>query len=111
MNKQPFQYSFTEIQVKHHNLTLDYRGQDRIIQSELFKEAWNRADEKGRKYVINLFLNPNAYKLKKWVLKIVVGGLNQYPMGMLRQIASYNQIKNYSRMSKLQLLDALTKKV
>lgn len=99
-----------EIQSKHHRLVLDYRGQDRIIQSDLFIEAWNRTDEDGRKFILKTFPNPNPYELKKWILKTLIGGLDQYPTSILRQIASYNQIKNYSRMTKIQLLDILTRK-
>lgn len=108
--RQPFQYSAYEIQFKHHRFTLDFRSQDRLIQSEVFAEAWNRADEDKRKYVLNLLSKPDPYKLKRWILSIMVGGLDQYPIKILRQIASYNQIKNYSRMTKTQLLSILNKK-
>lgn len=105
--KQPFQYSSVEIQNKHHRLVLDYRSQNRIIQSETFMEAWNHASEDERKFMLNCFNVPNACKLKSWILKIMVGGLEQYPIRVLRQIASYQRIKNYSRMTKANLLDAL----
>ncbi len=108
--KELFQYSAKEIQNRHHKLVLNYRAQDRIFQSVAFKEAWKRTNEDERKYILNFFNDPNSYKLKRWVLKIMVGGLEQYPMGVLRQIASYSGVKNYSRMSKTQLLTILTLK-
>lgn len=107
---KPHKLKAIEIQSKHHRLVLDYRAQDRMIQSDLFREAWNSVDEDERRFILNIFSNPNPYKLKRWVLKMTVKGLEQYPISTLRQIASYYKIINYSRMSRAQLINILTKK-
>ena len=99
-----------EVQSRHHCRTLDFRGQDRIIQSDTFLEAWNHADEDERKNLSRLFNDPSTMKLKYWILKILVGGLGQYPIKILRQLASFHHIKNYSRMTKNSLLHALSEK-
>jgi len=99
-----------EVQSKHHCRTLDFRGQDRLMQSDIFLEAWDRANEDERKDMSKLFNDPKPMQLKYWILKILVGGLGQYPIKILRQLASFHQIKNYSRMTKNSLLQALNKK-
>lgn len=103
-------YRASEIQAKHHRLVLDYRGQDRLIGSEAFAEAWNCASSASREYILRIFLYPDPSRVKKWILKTLVGGLDQYPMSVLRQIARQHQIPNYSRMPKAGLLAALTEK-
>lgn len=99
-----------DIQIRHHRLLLNYRSQDRIVQSDDFLEAWSRADEIQRKYVLRILSNPKPYEAKRWVAKMIKEGLDQYPIKILRQIASYHKIMNYSRMSRTQLLEALDKK-
>lgn len=100
----------TEVQSRHHCLTLDFRNQDRLMQSDTFLEAWNRADENERKKISLHFNKPRPIQLKHWILKILVGGLEQFPIKILRQLASFHQIKNYSRMTRTRLLHALNKK-
>lgn len=99
-----------DIQTRHHNLLLRYRNQDRIIQSEAFAEAWSQAKQDQRNFIGGRLTNATANDVKKWILSILQGGLDQHTTKILRQIASYHHIKNYSRMTKLQLLDALTEK-
>lgn len=99
-----------EIQSRHHCRTLDFRGQDRLIQSDIFLEAWDRASVEARKDLSRLFNDPGPMQLRAWILKILVGGLEQYPIKILRQLASFHQIKNYSRMTKNSLLHALKEK-
>ena len=106
----PHKYSAVETQAQHHWLMLNYRNQDRIFQSEAFIEAWDNACADERKCILALFIKPNPYELKRWVLRMIIEGLGQYPIKILRQLASYHGIKNYSRMSRVQLLDSLTEK-
>lgn len=103
-------YKATEVQSRHHCLMLDFRGQDRIIQSDSFVEAWNRANEEERRVISDVCNDPRSMKLKAWILKILVGGLEQFPINILRQLASFHCIKNYSRMTKTNLLIALKEK-
>jgi len=100
----------TEVQSRHHCRTLDFRGQDRLMQSDTFLEAWGRADESERRDISKLFNDPSPMQLKSWILKVLVGGLGQFPIKILRQLASFHQIKNYSRMTRIRLLNDLNKK-
>ena len=99
-----------DIQIRHHRILLNYRSQDRIIQSDDFCEAWNRADEIQRKCILKILNNPRPYEAKRWVATMIKEGLDQYPIKILRQIASYHEVKNYSRLSRAQLLEILEKK-
>ncbi len=99
------------LQSTHHRLLLDCRSQDRIVQSESFVEAWKIAT-KVQKVIALTYLNkilPIA--LKFWVSDVLsIGSLNQLNMLILRQLASSHQIKNYSRMSKLEIIKHIESK-
>lgn len=99
-----------DIQIRHHRLLLNYRAQDRIVQSNDFSEAWARADEQQRTNILRVLSNPRSYEAKRWVATMIKEGLDQYPIKILRQIASYHKIMNYSRMSRACLLESLNKK-
>jgi len=100
------QITVTEIQFKHHRILLDFRRQDYIIQSEIFEEAWNSATEQQQNTIIPCLIRPNPDELRCWVIKIMLGGT--VTTKILKEIARLNQIPHYSRMSKLELEDALS---
>ncbi len=107
---EPYKLKATEIQARHHYLVLDYRNQERLMKSESFLEAWDCANDDERKYILAIFRNPNPRILKRWILRMLFEGLEQYPIKILRELASYHKIKNYSRINKDVLLAALTTK-
>jgi len=101
------------IQAKHHRLLLSLRSKDRIIQSELFTEVWNKATKNQKaKIIIGYFNQPltDDFDMKKWILEVMGNNLEQYPIKILRKLASYHRIKDYSRLSKAQLLITLAEK-
>ena len=109
--EESYKLSAAEVQLRHHSLYCRYRNQNRIIQSGAFAEAWSQANVKERKTVLTICKSgPDVSEIKKWILSILKGGWEQYPISMLRQIGSYYRIKDYSRLTKLQLLDALDEK-
>ena len=99
------QITGADIQLRHHRTFLEFRRQDYIIQMDIFEEAFNSAtdDQKAAIFGYNLLPDPDA--LRRWVTKIMLGG--NVTMPILKEIAKINQIPNYSRMSKFELLDAL----
>lgn len=99
-----------EVRDNHHTLFLSYRAQNRIIHSEAFAEAWDLFDKEDKACVYRLFKNPDPVMLKRLLLRKLFGGLSQYPVKILRQIASYHQIINYGLMGRDELLEALDKK-
>lgn len=103
-------YTATEIQTQHRRLFLDYRSQNRLIQSESFAEAWGCANDADRKFILRIFNNPNTLTLKHWILRMLCDGFEKYSYDELRQLASQHRIEKYSRMSREQLLEVLTPK-
>lgn len=103
-------YTAVEIQTKHHRLLLDYRSQNRFIQSESFTEAWDCASDDERKFILRIFDHPNSVMLKHWILRMICDGLEKYSYDELRKIASQYKIEKYSRMTREQLLAVLTTK-
>jgi len=103
-------YTATEIQTRHSRLLLDYRSQDRFIQSESFAEAWDCASDADRKFILKIFNNPNSVVLKRWILRLLHDGLEKHSYNELRKMASRYKIEKYSRMSREQLLEVLTTK-
>lgn len=103
-------YTATEIQTRHCRLVLDFRSQDRFIQSESFAEAWACSSDADRKFILRIFDNPNSAELKRWILRMICEGLEKHSFAELRKMASQYKIKKYSRMSREQLLEILTAK-
>ena len=99
-----------EIQSEQHSLFLAYRCQNRLIQSETFAEAWYCASDSERKFILAAIGDPDPEELRRWIIRMLQDGLEKYPFSILRQLASHHKIKNYSRMSREQLLSALTTK-
>lgn len=99
-----------DFQVRHHRIFLNRRAIDRIIQSSLFVEAWNKASIFERRFLISYIDQLQVQKVRDWISKIVISTLDRCTTRMLREFASYHRIKNYGRMSKTQLLKALEKK-
>ncbi len=95
---------------RHHRIFLNFRAQDRIVHSESFSEAWKLADEQDKIFLLTMLRKPDPVKMKKLILRILVGGLDQYTIMVLREMARYNNVLNYSRMSKVQLIQHLTLK-
>lgn len=99
------------IQVQHHQMLLDLRSQDRLVQSESFAEAWERASEIQRRIALTYIKKISPISLRFWVSdELAVGSLDQLNMVTLRQIASTHRVQNYSRMTKSEIIQAIESK-
>ncbi len=100
-----------QIQVQHHQMLLDCRSQDRLVQSESFSEAWEQAAEVHRVIALIYIKQISPVALRFWVSDVLAqGALDQLNMVTLRHIASTHQVKNYSRMSKVTIIQAIEEK-
>lgn len=99
-----------QIQIRHHRQTLDHRALDRVIQTSIFAEAWTFATGGQRERVLSYINHVDYAEVKDWVLRIMVGTLERCSMKILRELARYHQVKNYSRLSKSKLLIELSTK-
>lgn len=100
----------SEIQTTHHHMLLDFRNQDRIVQSDLFKGAWTKATTVQRSEAFAYIKTVQPIELKNWATKIIIKTLDRLSMRILRQLASFHHIKNYSRISKSKLIAILNSK-
>ncbi len=100
-----------EIRALHHRLLLDCRSQDRVVQSESFALAWELASKTQKIIALSYLTTISPVPLKFWVSDVLsLGALDQLNMLILRQIASHNRVKNYSRMSKQELINSIEAK-
>ena len=86
---------------------LEYRAQDRIIQSAAFKEAWKEAPVEKRKQIEHLINYPDAEHLKKWIKAVSIDGFHALTVKQLRTLAAYYRISLYSRLPKEKLIKEL----
>lgn len=90
-----------DIMVIHHNYTLKIRAQDAVLQSPLFPVLWDEATKEEQKKVLGFIKKTDIKGLKRWMKK------HEPTVRELRVLASNERIKNYSRLSKVQLIEAL----
>ena len=90
-----------DIIISHHNYTLRIRAQDALLQSPIFPVLWEEAARKEREKVLGFIRSVSVYDLKCWMRK------QEPTVRELRVLASSERIKNYSRLSKVQLIEAL----
>ncbi len=86
---------------------LEYRAQDRIIQSVAFEDAWKGASAEKRKMIEQLISYPGSEYLKKWIKDVSPEGFGALTVKQLRTLASYYRIPKYSRMPKEKLIKEL----
>ncbi len=86
---------------------LEYRAQDRIIQSSTFEEAWKGAPQKRRKQIEYLIGHPDAEYLKKWIKDVSPEGFGALTVKQLRTLASFYCVPKYSRLAKEELVKEL----
>jgi len=96
-----------KLQSESRKLVLECRNQDRIFQSEVFEEAWNKSTSKQKDEVVGWLRSPNVNFIKQWVKEINESGFYKLTMKELRRLASYCRIPKYSRLLKDQLIKEL----
>ena len=99
-----------DIQIKHHKILLQLRRQDALIQSYAFTEAYELANEKQKKTLYKLLRRVQVLLVRHWIRDLLYDDYQEYTLRELRFIASKNHIKNYSRISKAELIDILIEK-
>lgn len=99
-----------DLQINHHFALLELRAQDRIVQSDLFVEAWNFANIKQRRACHRLLRRLEIIKLKIWISSTLSTDLSAQRIRTLRQLASNHRISGYCNMSKAKLLKILLSK-
>jgi len=92
-----------DIRKSVHEHYLSWRNRDRIVQSELFQLAWEKDKDK---LVTSLYVIDSS-KLRRLIREIVFNNLEDCSLRILIELAKQKGVKNYSRLSKTQLIAEL----
>lgn len=90
-----------------HNRLLRLRQLDRLVESDDFAKAYEAADSGQCADIIVFLRDAKVLDLKYLVRKILRNDLPSKSYGELRDLAIIEQVPNYSRMNKQELLKAL----
>ncbi len=101
---------YLELVKLHHKKLLDFRNQERVISSESFQKAWEKATDIEKKEAFTLIKRAKFNQLRIWCLEIVSGKLESLNSLRLRHLARLNHIPNYSRKTKEELIKILKEK-
>lgn len=98
------------IRLDAHDDLLSARQFDRAVGSADFEDAYARATGDELVLLSVILKSKDTDQLKQWIRSRLYTVLEDMPYGRLRELASQEQIPKYSRMSKSELILALTAK-
>ncbi len=96
-----------DIQIIHRKRFLKLRNQNRLVQSIAFLDAWDLAGPIEHSNITSMLCDVDPLKIKRWIRSVLYDDFEHYTTIELRQLASKNYIKNYSRMTKETLIHTL----
>ena len=79
-----------------------------MVNHPRFDYLWESSSEKQRKEVLGYIEIPDKEKVGDWIKHHPCLDLGDKPTSELRQIASRLYIKNYSRLTKSELIRSIT---
>ncbi len=105
--------NLTEIRDKIHSEFLDLRCLDRYLRNPQFEAAYNAAVETDRVNLEKQVKSRDLGRLRRTVKSILIDtdDLGAIPVEDLRIKASKHGVTNYARLSKLELVAALRRKL
>lgn len=98
------------VQIREHKRFLRLRNQNRLIQSMAFLDAWDLFNDVDKDIILDLIEKIDPLMIKRWIRNILYDDFENHTTIELRQLASKNHIKNYSRMTKEELIYTLIQK-
>jgi hypothetical protein len=101
------QANATTIQVLVRRETLNLRAIDRIIQSDVFVDAWRQATVQQREQLLQVLGNKDLAGVKRWVDAVGPRNVADLSYRDLRDLAQRHLVPRYSRLDKEQLITAL----
>lgn len=102
--------SLADIKKAVHENTLRTRSVEAIIQSARFERIWEESDETQRQQAELAVWQGSKPKLIAWMRNHPSLELGERPMTYLKQRAKKLRVKNYSRLSKPELIRAIEMK-
>jgi hypothetical protein len=99
------------LQTRTHNMVLALRGIELLIKGDLFKELWSKSTHVQRSLFIRCLDAADRIACRNWIRNHEQRSLSQHTMVELKQKAADRKIYNYSRMTREDLICALTEEV
>ena len=93
-----------------HNRAMKSRTIENIILRPTFTRLWLDSNEKEKKEVVDIVERGDRKELNRWIREHPSLNLGERPFRNLREIGRKIGIKNYSRLSKTELIAAIIKK-
>ena len=104
------QVTLREMQRLVKNKSLDYRALDRLVESDQFTRAFERADAIARS-ALEAFLNTgNISAVRNWMRQQMAGVIEDQSVRQLRDLAKKMGVSYYHHLSKDELIAALKEK-
>lgn len=99
--------SLIAIQEELHNRILRARNVENLLIRPQFERLWSDSIDEEKKEVETYILDFNKDKLLKWMRTHPSIDLGEKPLRDLLPIAKQLHIKNYSRLSRIQLIQSI----
>lgn len=78
-----------------------------LIETQQFKQVWSKCDAPDQKEALALIDNHDKSELHSWMNRHISNNYGEMPWKALIHHAKNHQIKNYSRLSRAELIHAL----
>ena len=78
-----------------------------LVRSRDFRTLWDKADAANRCIALQLVQAHEKEGLKQWMLNCISSHYGTYSWGQLVNIAMDYRIRNYSRMTRLELIEEI----
>jgi hypothetical protein len=89
---------------------LNLRAIDRLIQNPEFPSLWNNATAENKQALTKYVNNVDVESTREWFEGEQVIGLDDLTRREMVNLARYFRVRNYSRMTKFQLLRELRRR-
>jgi len=99
-----------ELRKATHENTLRSRSIEAIVHSRRFERLWNESSDTKKMQAEHAIWQANKNKLIDWMKEHTALELGEQPLSFLRTRAKVLRVKNYSRLSKPELIREITNK-
>lgn len=99
--------TLSEVRKEVHTKYLKMRNLNRIILSDVFAEAYEKATERQQSSVHYFIYTEDAKKIRAWIHSILGKDLDLKSVRDLRKIASQLRIKDYGNLAKDEIIQQI----
>ncbi len=99
--------TLAKLQADFHEVMLNYRRLDEILKSNKFERLWEDSIEKQRIVVRRHIMIGDRARVLRWIKKHPSLELGEKTLMELKDIAKRESVRNYSRLSKPELVKVI----